>query len=116
MIHFNGFAVQETITTPISTDVLHKYTDTLDFQESFAYILFACAGVLSFITFLALKKMNDVLPDKYFVFISSAMGLVGYLIMIDYVPRIIEPYRFVIGFCIISVAFPLGRGVTLSLF
>ena len=36
--------------------------------------------------------------------------------MIDYSPRIIEPARFIVGFCLISVAFPLGRGVTLSLF
>lgn len=41
LIHFNGFAVQETITTPISTDITHKYTNTLDYPESFAYVLFA---------------------------------------------------------------------------
>lgn len=41
VIIFNGFAVQETITTPISTDITHKYTTTLDYPESFAYILFA---------------------------------------------------------------------------
>ena len=44
------------------------------------------------------------------------MGLIGYLILIDYNPRIIEPARFIIGFAIISVTFPFGRGVTLSLF
>lgn len=116
LIHFNGFAVQETITTPISTDVLHKYTDTLDYPESFAYILFACSGFLSLLTFLALKRINSCTSDKNFVLISSAMGLVGYFILLDFSPRIIEPVRFVIGFCIISVTFPLGRGVTLSLF
>lgn len=116
LIHFNGFAVQETITTPISTDVFHKYTDTLDYPESFAYILFACSGVLSLITFLVLKRINDVMSDKTFVMISSIMGLVGYFLLIDFSPRIIEPVRFIIGFCIISVAFPFGRGVTLSLF
>lgn len=116
LIHFNGFAVQETITTPISTDVMHKYTNTLDYPESFAYILFACSGVLSLLTFIALKRINDILSDKTFVFISSAMGFVGYLLLIDYVPRIIEPVRFIIGFCIISIAFPFGRGVTLAMF
>jgi ceroid-lipofuscinosis MFS transporter 7 len=116
LIHFNGFAVQETITTPISTDVLHKYTDTLDYPESFAYILFACSGVLSLLTFIFLKRINELLSDKTFVMISSIMGLVGYFILIDFQPRIIEPVRFIIGFCIISVTFPLGRGVTLSMF
>jgi ceroid-lipofuscinosis MFS transporter 7 len=116
LIHFNGFAVQETITTPISTDVMHKYTNTLDYPESFAYILFACSGVLSLMTFIALKRISDILTDKTFVLISSAMGFIGYLLLIDYVPRIIEPARFIIGFCIISIAFPLGRGVTLAMF
>lgn len=116
LIHFNGFAVQETITTPISTDMMHKYTDTLDYPESFAYILFACSGVLSLLTFLLLKRVNEILPDKTFVLISSCMGLVGYFILMDFSPRIIEPVRFIIGFCIISVTFPLGRGVTLAMF
>ncbi|CAI2363709.1 unnamed protein product [Moneuplotes crassus] len=116
LIHFNGFAVQETVMTPISTDVVHKYTNTLDYPESFAYILFACSGFLSLLTFLALKKINTWTSDKNFVLISSIMGLVGYFLLLDFSPGIIEPARFVIGFCIISVTFPLGRGVTLSLF
>jgi len=71
LIHFNGFAVQETVTTPISTDIIHKYTDTLDYPESFAYVLFACSGLLSLITFLVLKRINEILPDRTFVMISS---------------------------------------------
>lgn len=51
MIHFNGFAVQETITTPLVTDVDHKYTETLDHSEDFAYILFSFSGILSMIGF-----------------------------------------------------------------
>ena len=116
LIHFNGFAVIETITTPISTDIMHKYTDTLDYPESFAYVLFVCSGVLSLITFMVLKRINDLLSDKTFVMISSCMGLVGYFILIDFSPRIIEPARFIVGFCIISITFPFGRGVTLSMF
>lgn len=116
LIHFNGFAVQETITTPISTDVNHNYTNTLDYSGDFAYVLFACSGVLSIVTFMVLKVINNIVSDKVLVLVSSLLGLVGYLIMIDYSPRIIEPARFVIGFCLISIAFPFGRGITLSLF
>jgi len=54
LFHFNGFAVQETVTTPIITDVNHKYTNTLDYPESFAYILFTFSGVLSVMTFILL--------------------------------------------------------------
>ena len=108
LIHFNGFAVQETITTPIVTDIHHKYTNTLDYPESFAYILFTCAGVLSVLTFLALKYLNEYVSDFNLVLISVCLGLAGFLILIDYSPRIIEPARFVIGFAIISVAFPFG--------
>jgi hypothetical protein len=116
LIHFNGFAVQETITTPISTDILHKYTDTLDYPESFAYMLFAFSGVLSLITFIALRRVSDWIPNKKFVMISSIMGFIGFFMLMDFSPRIIEPARFIVGFCIISVTFPLGRGVTLAMF
>ena len=116
MIHFNGFAVQETITTPISTDILHKYTETLDYPESFAYVLFAGSGVLSLITFLFLRKMNGWLSDKTFVMVSSIMGFIGFFLLMDFSPRIIEPARFMVGFGIISVTFILGRGVTLTMF
>lgn len=116
LIHFNGFAVQETITTPISTDITHKYTYTLDYPESFAYILFVISGCLSVLTFMALKRINDWLSDYTFVMISSIMGLVGYFILIDFTPGVIEPARFIVGFCIISITFPLGRGVTLAMY
>ena len=79
LIHFNGFAVQETITTPISTDVEHRYTNTLDYSGDFAYVLFACSGVLSIITFMVLKKINEIASDKLLVLFSSLLGLVGYL-------------------------------------
>lgn len=116
LIHFNGFAVQETITTPISTDILHKYTDTLDYPESFAYILFAASGVLSLITFLVLRKMNGFLSDKAFVMLSSIMGFIGFFMIMDFSPRIIEPARFIVGFGIVSVTFIFGRGVTLTMY
>ena len=122
LIHFNGFAVQETITTPIVTDVQHvsswlqKYTNTLDYPEIFAYILFACAGVLSVLTFITLKYINKYVRDYNLVLLSNILGFIGYMVLIDYAPRVIEPARFIIGFVIISVAFPFGRGVTLSLF
>lgn len=116
LIHFNGFAVQETITTPLVTDINHKYTKTLDYPESFAYILFTGAGVLSVITFITLKHLNRYISDFNLVLLSCIMGFIGYLIVIDYQDRIIEPWRFIVGFGIISVAFPFGRGVTLSLF
>jgi len=98
------------------TDAQHVYTNTLDYPETFAYLLFAAAGVLSVLTFICLKYLNKYVSDFNLVLISSILGLVGFLIVIDYTPKIIEPARFIIGFCVISVTFPFGRGVTLSLF
>jgi len=98
------------------TDVRHKYTVTLDYPETFAYLLFTCAGVLSVVTFIALKYLNSFVSDFNLVLISLCLGLFGFLFLIDYSPRVIEPWRFIVGFGIISVAFPFGRGVTLSLF
>ena len=72
--------------------------------------------MLSVLTFISLKHINRYISDYNLVLISSILGFVGYLVLIDYTPRIIEPYRFIIGFAIISVTFPFGRGVTLSLY
>lgn len=68
------------------------------------------------LTFITLRHLNRFISDYNLVLVSSMLGLVGYLVLIDYVDRVIEPLRFMIGFAIISVAFPFGRGVTLSLF
>lgn len=84
LVHFNGFAVQETITTPIATDKEHKYTDTLDYSPGFAYVLFACSGFLSLMTFLVLKRVDHLMSDRNWVLLSSFMGMVGYLIIIDF--------------------------------
>ena len=116
LIHFNGFAVLEATTTPLSTDIKHNYTQTLDNPVSFAYVLFAVAGVLTLITFFILKKINGVISDKTLILASSLFGLFGYAIMIDYSPRIIEPVRYIIGFCFASIAFPFGRAITLSMY
>lgn len=98
------------------TDVNHKYTNTLDYPESFAYILFTFSGVLSVLTFIVLRHLNRYVGEFKLVFLSCLMAFIGYMILIDYKLRVIEPWRFILGFGIISVAFPFGRGVTLSMF
>ena len=84
LIHFNGFAVQETITTPLITDLKHKYTDTLDYPESFAYILFTFSGVLSVLTFIVLRHLNRYISEFKLVFLSCVMAFIGYMLLIDY--------------------------------
>ena len=63
LVHYNGFAIQETITTPLVTDKEFKYTDTMNFNESFAYFLFAASGVLSLITFFFLIRFAYKVKD-----------------------------------------------------
>ena len=116
IISFNGFAVQETTTTPISTDINHKYTNTLDNGKEFAYILFACSGILSISTFILLKIIKNLISNNILLLISTFLGFIGYIITIDYSPRVIEPVRFVVGFCLISVAFPFSRSIIVSLY
>ena len=116
LVHFNGFAILEATTTPISTDINHNYTKTLDYSDDFAYYLFAIAGILTLITFFVLKKINGIISDKTLVLASSLFGLIGFSLMIDYSPRKIEPIRYIIGFWFASIAFPFGRGVTLSMY
>ena len=45
------------------TDKDFKYTDTMNFNESFAYFLFAGSGVLSLVTFFFLIKFAHKVKD-----------------------------------------------------
>ena len=114
-MHYNSLAVQETIITPISTDVDHKFTDTLNFPSYFAYIMFAVSGFLTFWTFMLMKIIDGVFSDTTLAMVGSLMQLFGFILIIDFVPRIIEPIRFIIGYCLICVAFVPGRGICLTL-
>ena len=111
-VHFYSFALQETITTPL-VPALYGWT-----QQN-VDILFVGSGVITLVTSFALRYISRVVGDRPLLIISMVLGLVGCLLLVDYpgYPRNTLPLpSFLVGFAFITVAFPFGRNVTLSLY
>ena len=114
-IIFNGFAVQETITTPLVTDSAHKYTESFDWNVTAAYGLFAGSGVISIITFAAIHLWGHVLKERTLLELGLLLGGVGWLLLIDYQRRHINLPMFFVGYVLISMSFPIGRNVVFTM-
>ena len=115
LILFNGFAVQETITTPLVTDTDHRYTDSFDWDVKGAYLLFAASGLLSVLAFLVIHHTEKFIGDRYLLAIGFASGAVGWFIMLDFETRQIELAPFLIGYALVSVSFPINRNVCFTI-
>jgi hypothetical protein len=98
------------------TDEEHIFTDTLNFDEAYAFVLFSGAGLLSLVGFFVLKRLAHLLDDRYWVLISSICGMVGYFVIIDFIPRILHAWRYIIGFTLIYTSITIGRGTILTMF
>uniref|UniRef100_A0A7S0BG08 Major facilitator superfamily (MFS) profile domain-containing protein n=1 Tax=Rhodosorus marinus TaxID=101924 RepID=A0A7S0BG08_9RHOD len=108
-VHFFGFALQETITTP----VVQQFYGWNVFQ---ANALFTGAGILSLLTFVALNYLGDTVSDRMLVFISLVIGVIGYGLLMDLPSGVFPLWRFVLGFGIVSVAFPIGRAIVVAMY
>ncbi|GMH99384.1 hypothetical protein TrST_g8949 [Triparma strigata] len=108
-VHFYSFAVQETITTPL---VLNLY----QFEQYQVNLLFIGVGVLSLFTSAAVGFLSRFFSDRAMLVLSLVLGLVGSLLLIDSSEEFLPLPRFFLGFAIITVAFPFGRNVTISIF
>ena len=111
LIHYYSFAVQETITTPL---VITLY----NWSPIQINLLFAGAGVISLITSFSVRYISRHVKDQTLLIASIVIGLLGSLMQMD-IPQI-EPVlpikRFVLGFSLATMAFPIGRNVILGLF
>ena len=108
-IHFYSFAVQETITTPL---VLNLY----DFEQYQVNVLFIAVGVLSLLTSAAVGVISRFVSDRSMLILSLVLGLIGSVLLIDDEENFLPLPRFFLGFGVITVAFPFGRNVTISIF
>ena len=62
-----------------------------------------------------MKIIDGMFSDTTLAMAASVMQLLGFVMIIDYVPRVIEPIRFIVGYCFICVAFVPGRGICFTL-
>jgi MFS family permease len=114
IIHFFSFAVQETITTPF---VLQAYGWT----QRDVNLLFVGVGIVSLVTSVGVKYATRCVDDYHLLITSLLVGLFGSLVLIDSFPgwggpQVLPAGRFFLGFTLITVAFPFGRNVSLSVF
>jgi len=114
VIHFFSFAIQETITTPF---VLQAYGWT----QRDVNLLFVGVGIVSLVTSVGVKYATRCVDDYKLLITSLVVGFVGSILLIDSLPgwggtQVLPLGRFFLGFTMITVAFPFGRNVSLSVF
>jgi MFS family permease len=130
-VHFNGFALQETVTTPL-------VQQWFGWDEVEANLLFTAAGLANMLCSVAMSMLAgsrtlpdgsvaQVVEDRHLLMGSLLVGLVGWLVMIP-PGEWLRPFggapggggaiglvQFGVGFCLVTVAFPFGRGVCLAM-
>ena len=118
-VHFNGFAIQETITTPL----VNAWFGWKDYEAS---LLFTAAGAANLACAIALALLSEprggaseppAVSDQVLLLWSLLVGLVGWLLMIPPASAAerMSKLQFGVAFSLITVAFPLGRSLCLSM-
>ncbi len=74
-----------------------------------ANLLFTGAGLCSLVTFFVVAMLSDRVSDSTFTSVSLAFGAAGYALLLGRLSSPPEASRFLVAFCLVSVAFPLGR-------
>ena len=116
-VHFNGFAVQETITTPLVQDWFgwDVFSANLLFVAS-GMMNLVCAVVLAFVSAprdASKGYMQARVEDRKLLFTSLGLAGLGWLLLIPAgKPNLTQ---FLIAYTLITIAFPFGRGVCLSM-
>lgn len=109
-IHYYSFTLQETIITPLCSIVF-------DWKGIDVNLLFTCAGVLSLVTSFAVRLLARYLDDRILLVASILIGFVGSVFLMDLPFSSELPiWRFLAGFSMITIAFPIGRNVVLGIF
>lgn len=110
-IIFNGFAVQETITTPLVTDSDHKYTYNLNWGVSASYALFSASGVMSILAFSIVHTLGETIDNRKMLLAALFINSVGWILMIDFEYHYVNKYMLIFGYVLISVGFPVARNL-----
>jgi len=109
-MHYYSFAVQETVIVPMAM-LLYSW-DALEIN-----LLFLGVGMLSLVTALSVRYLTRYVEDRTMLIISIFTGFLGSVLLIDLpFTRTLPMWRFLVGFSLITVAFPIGRNVVLGIF
>lgn len=106
---FYGFSVQETLTTPLVTDLDHIYTDNFDWSLNQAYLLYASSSLASMFAFAFIKMSSGKINDQFVLNSSLILSFVGWLLCVDWSPRVINHSFFLVGYILVGLTFPINR-------
>ena len=109
-VYYYSFAVQKTMITPLVM-MLYRWTPVE------INLLFTGAGVVSLITALSVRYLARYVEDRILLMASILIGFSGSLLLVD-VPfnQTLPIWRFLLGFSLITVAFPIGRNAVLGIY
>ena len=88
-----------------------------DWEQVEINLLFVGAGFISLATSLAVRELTRYVDDTMMLLSSLIVGLAGSLFLLDApFSEKLPAWRFLLGFCLSQVAFPVGRNVCLGVF
>ncbi|GAB0493324.1 hypothetical protein MMPV_004604 [Pyropia vietnamensis] len=109
-VHFFGFALQETVTTPL---VAAYY----GWGVHASAVLFTAAGGAAVVALVAAAVATDRgVPERAVLVVSVVLGVLGYSALVSPPGAPPSLVRFLVGWAAISVAFPLGRASVVAAF
>ena len=85
-------------------------------------LLFMYSGIMSLIASFSVRYLARNVDERTVLLFSILVGLIGSMLLVDFpFSRTswlskLPIWRFLIGFCLITIAFPLGRSVVLGMF
>lgn len=109
-VHYYSFAVQETITTPM-VSVIYNWSSLK------INLLFTGAGMASLLTSFSVRCLTRYVEDRSMLVASIVIGLIGSMLLMDEpFNKTLPVWRFLVGFSLTTIAFPVGRNVVLGVF
>ena len=79
-------------------------------------ILFTGAGVCALLAFAFVGKASAYFSDRVLTTVSLLIGFVGYMLLVSMPGKNVGVYQFLLGFILISIAFPMGRACVIALY
>ena len=105
------FAVQETVTTPMVIKFYNWSTREIN-------LLFATAAFISLLASISIRFINQHVQDRTLMIASIGICLLGTILQIEIpqIETILPVSRFICGFLLTYLGFPVGRVVVMALF
>ena len=62
-----------------------------------------------------MKNSGKYIEDKTLLLIGMGCGVVGWVALIDFVPREISLFQLITGYSLVSISFPIARNLCFTI-